>query len=153
MIIHQKVIKETFKFLYLGLGVLKFMVGDIRSLSGTLDYAGPTIEVQDFVRSPLQTAFSIALASILLIKWERNLAPIRRRRVQRNMAPLLPISTSRMAQSLLNRWLRQFMMVLLLNGTLLYSLLTLSPKPILVIRVQVVFFIKTCMVLGFCCGT
>jgi hypothetical protein len=31
---------------------------------------------------------------------------------------------------------------------LLYSLLTLSPKPTLVIRVQVVFFIKTCMVLG-----
>jgi hypothetical protein len=32
---------------------------------------------------------------------------------------------------------------------LLYSLLTLSPKLILVIGVQVVFFIKTCMVLGF----
>jgi hypothetical protein len=31
---------------------------------------------------------------------------------------------------------------------LLYSLLTLSPKPTLVIRVQVVFFIKICMVLG-----
>jgi hypothetical protein len=46
-------------------------------------------------------------------------------------------------------------MVVLLSVTstgffwvLLYSLLTLSPKPILVIRVQVVFFIKTCMVLG-----
>jgi hypothetical protein len=33
------------------------------------------------------------------------------------MAPLLPISTSRLAQSLLNRWLRQFMMVLLLSVT------------------------------------
>jgi hypothetical protein len=31
---------------------------------------------------------------------------------------------------------------------LLYSLLTHSPKPTLVIRVQVVFFIKTCMMLG-----
>jgi hypothetical protein len=31
---------------------------------------------------------------------------------------------------------------------LLYSLLTLSPKSILVIKVQVVFFIKTCIVLG-----
>jgi hypothetical protein len=31
---------------------------------------------------------------------------------------------------------------------LLYSLLTLSPKSTLVIRLQVVFFIKTCMVLG-----
>jgi hypothetical protein len=31
---------------------------------------------------------------------------------------------------------------------LLYSLFTLFHKPILVIRVQVVFFIKTCMVLG-----
>jgi hypothetical protein len=71
------------------------------------------------------------------------------------MAPELPISTSRSAQSRLNWWLRQFMMVLLLSVTstgdfwvLLYSLLTLSPKSILVIRVQVVFFIKTCMVLG-----
>jgi hypothetical protein len=44
-------------------------------------------------------------------------------------------------------------MVLLLSGTLtgfwilLYSLFTLSPKPTLVIRVQVVFFIKIYMVL------
>jgi hypothetical protein len=34
------------------------------------------------------------------------------------MHPLLPISTSQPAQSLLNRWLRQFLMVLLLSGTL-----------------------------------
>jgi hypothetical protein len=47
------------------------------------------------------------------------------------------------------------MMVLLLSVTstgffwvLLYPLLTLSPKPTLMIKVQVVFFIKTCMVLG-----
>jgi hypothetical protein len=116
---------------------------------------GRGIEVKDFVRSPLQTAIAIADASILAIKWERYLAPIRRRWVQRNMAPELPISTSRPAQSRLNWWLRQIMMVLLLSVTstgffwvLLYSLLTLSPKPTLVIRVQVVFFIKICMVLG-----
>jgi hypothetical protein len=40
---------------------------------------GHTIEVHNFVRSPLQTAFAIALASILAIKWERHLALIRRR--------------------------------------------------------------------------
>jgi hypothetical protein len=116
---------------------------------------GRSIEVKGFVRSPLQTTFAIAVASILVIKWERYLAPIRRRWVRRNMAPELPISTSRPAKSRLNRWLRQIMMVLLLSVTstgflwvLLYSLLTLSPKPTLVIRVQVVFFIKTYMVLG-----
>jgi hypothetical protein len=31
---------------------------------------GRNIEVKDFVRSPLQTAFAIAVASILVIKWE-----------------------------------------------------------------------------------
>jgi hypothetical protein len=40
---------------------------------------GRTIEVHNFVKSPLQTAFAIALASILAIKWERHLALIRRR--------------------------------------------------------------------------
>jgi hypothetical protein len=90
---------------------------DICCLFGTLGTLVCSIEVKDFVRSPLQIAFAIAVASILAIKWERYLAPIRWRWVQHNMAPELPISTSRPAQSRLNRWLRQIMMVLLLSVT------------------------------------
>jgi hypothetical protein len=48
------------------------------------------------------------------------------------MDPLLPISTSQPAQSLLNRWLRQVLMVLLLSGTLtgfLDLVVLLHPSP------------------------
>lgn len=116
---------------------------------------GNKIEAEDFSKRPLRTSSAILVAFLLAILWERHWDQACRRLLRGSQAaPPSTSTTSRVTSIFSNIWRRLKLMTLLslssggLLWILVYSLCTLTSKPMLLFRIKVVIVFKVCYVLA-----
>jgi hypothetical protein len=120
-----------------------------------MSQVGTQIPVDYFITQPLRTCFSILLASLLEAAWDMRLHSMRRFWVDYLLPARPPTSTTPRARSLLDRFLRKCLLMLLLTlssiGLLwiaLFSLMTQTFKPVLMLRIKIMAAVKLSLLIA-----
>jgi hypothetical protein len=125
------------------------------TILGGISQVGTQIPVDYFITQPLRTCFAIPLASLLAAAWDMRLHSIRRFWVDYLLPARPPTSTTPRARSLLDRFWRKCLLMILLTlsstGLLwiaLFSLMTQTFKPVLMLRIKIMAVVKVSLLIA-----